>query len=170
MKNNTIIDVLIEDIKTDQKLLEEADGKIQKAREEKSEIINRLKEYRRDALVLWKYVDEGKRTELGKLGFEFTESNGGLNPVASLALEIIVKSKDKQMTNDAFYKAYVSSFKNPEDAFGYSDFNIKCRPLYNSQRLLRKKGKDPKSSKEDIISLNDKVAQPAKELGSQKKS
>ena len=58
------------------------------------------------------------------------------------------------MTNDELHKAYVATFKDAKDAFGYSDFNIKCPPLFNSQRLLRKKGKDPKSSKEDMISLN----------------
>ena len=29
--------------------------------------------------------------------------------------------------------------------------------LFNTQRLLRKKGKDPKNSREDIISLNGRV-------------
>ena len=49
-----------------------------------------------------------------------------------------------------------------EVAEKYSAFNIKCRSLFNTQRLLRKKGKDPKSSREDIISLNGRVVAPSK--------
>ena len=154
MKNNTIIDALIGDIKTDQGLLSETDKKMEKLKEEKREIADRLKEYRRDVSVLLKYVDDTKRKELEELGFEFSDPKNGLNPIASRALEIIMNAKDNQLTNGELYDAYLKTFKNPEDAFGYSDFNIKCRPLFNSQRLLRKKGKDPKSSRDDIIYLN----------------
>lgn len=42
----------------------------------------------------------------------------------------------------------------------YTEFNIKCRSLFNTQRLLRKKGSDPKSSRTDIISLNGRVLTP----------
>ncbi|MEM7086255.1 MAG: hypothetical protein AAF489_08745 [Bacteroidota bacterium] len=79
-----------------------------------------------------------------------------------------METKDNQMTNSELYEAYVKTFKNPEDAFGYSDFNIKCRPLFNSQRLLRKKGKDPKSSKDDIISLNGRVKPAVKKQEDEK--
>ena len=161
MKDKAIIDVLIGDIKTDLELLETADDKIQTAKEEKREVTDRLKEYRRDLSVLIKYAPADKLKEIEQLGFEVTDPNGGLNAVASLVHEIIVKAKDNQMSNEKLYQAYVATFKNPKDAFSYSEFNIKCRGLFNSQRLLRKKGKDPKSSKDDIISLNGVVVPQA---------
>lgn len=55
------------------------------------------------------------------------------------------------------YEGYVKSLKNKEEAVTYSAFNIKCSSLFNTQKLLRKKGTDPKSSREDIISLNGRV-------------
>ncbi len=168
MKNNTIIDALIGDIKTDQTLLKKADEKIEQAKEQKREITDRLKEYRRDVSVLLKYVPDDKRKELEELGFEFSDPNNGLNPIASRALEIIMDAKDNQMTNGELHEAYAKTFKNPEDAFGYSDFNIKCRPLFNSQRLLRKKGSDPKSSRDDIISLNGRTKATIKKKGDEK--
>ncbi len=48
-------------------------------------------------------------------------------------------------------------------AFSYTEFNIKTRSLFNTQRLLRKKGKDPKSSRDDIISLNGRVVEAKKD-------
>ena len=42
---------------------------------------------------------------------------------------------------------------NPKDAFNYTEFNIKCRSLFNTQRLLRTKSSSG-SSRDDIISLN----------------
>lgn len=61
------------------------------------------------------------------------------------------------MTNAQLYDAYVKYLKSKEEAVNYTEFNIKCRSLFNTQRLLRKKGVDPKSSREDIISLNGRV-------------
>tara|TARA_R100000306_G_scaffold62380_1_gene69181 strand:- start:8054 stop:8281 length:228 start_codon:yes stop_codon:yes gene_type:complete len=61
------------------------------------------------------------------------------------------------MTNEEPYNVYANIFKKKEDAFNYTEFNIKTRSLFNTQRLLRKKGKDPKSSRDDIISLNGQV-------------
>jgi len=57
----------------------------------------------------------------------------------------------------------VNSLENKEEAVNYTEFNIKCRSLFNTQRLLRKKGKDSKSSREDIISLNGRVTKPQSE-------
>ena len=67
------------------------------------------------------------------------------------------------MTNEELYNAYASTFKKKEDAFSYIEFNIKTRSLFNTQRLLRKKGKDPKSSRDDIISLNGRVVETKKD-------
>ena len=157
MKDVSIVDVLIENIKTDQGLLKTTEEKIDQAKEEKKAIVDRLKNYRRDVSVLLKYADDDRRKQIEELGFDFSESERGLNPVASIVLDIIMKAKDNQLTNAALYEAYVKTFKKKEDAFNYTEFNIKCRSLFNTQRLLRKKGKDSKSSKEDIISLNGRV-------------
>ena len=62
------------------------------------------------------------------------------------------------------YDGYVKSLKNKEEeAVKYSAFNIKCRSLFNTQKLIRTKGKDPKSSREDIISLNGRVKPAVKQ-------
>ena len=155
--NATIVDVLIENIKTDQSLLEQTEAQIETAKENKKNVVDRLKDYRRDVTVLLKYADDEQRKRIEELGFDFSESERGLNPVASLVMDIIMKAKDNQLTNEQLYEAYVKTFKKKEDAFNYTEFNIKCRSLFNTQRLLRKKGKDAKSSREDIISLNGRV-------------
>ena len=157
MKDVSIVDVLIENIKTDQGLLEQTEAKIEKSKEDKRAIVDRLKDYRRDVSVLLKYADDDRRKQIEELGFEFSESERGLNPVASIVLDIIMKAKDNQLTNVDLYEGYVKTFKNKEDAFNYSEFNIKCRSLFNTQRLIRNKSKESKSSKEDIISLNGRV-------------
>lgn len=163
MNNASIVDVLIENIKTDQELLSSVDERIERAKEEKREIVDRLKDYRRDVSVLLKYADDGHRKQIEELGFDFSESEQGLNPVAQMALDIILAAKGNQMTNEELYNAYANTFKKKEDAFNYTEFNIKTRSLFNTQRLLRKKGKDPKSSREDIISLNGRVVETKKD-------
>lgn len=157
MKDVSIVDVLIENIKTDQTLLQDTEAKIDQAKEAKKAVVDRLKDYRRDVSVLLKYADDDRRKQIEALGFDFSESERGLNPVASIVLDIIMKAKDNQLTNAELYEAYVKTFKKKEDAFNYTEFNIKCRSLFNTQRLLRKKSKDSKSSREDIISLNGRV-------------
>lgn len=157
MSNANIVDILIENIKTDQNLLSGVDAKIEEAKEEKRTVVNRLKDYHKDVSVLLKYADDSKKKELEDLGFDFSESQRGLNPVASAALDIIMNTKGNELTNIQLYDAYVKSLKNKDEAVNYTEFNIKCRSLFNTQRLLRKKGKDPKSSREDIISLNGRV-------------
>ena len=160
--NATIVDVLIENIKTDQSLLKQTEVQIEKAKEEKRDVVARLKDYRKDVSVLLKYADEKRRKQIEDLGFDFSETENGLNPVASLVLDIVMKTKGNQLTNVDLYDAYVKTFKNKDDAFNYTEFNIKCRSLFNTQRLLRKKGKDPKSSRDDVISLNGRVAPSSK--------
>lgn len=157
MKDSSIVDVLIQNIKEDQLLLNALEAKIEEAKVEKREIVDRLKDYRKDTSVLLKYADDERRKQLEELGFDFSESERGLNPVASVVLDIIMKAKGNQMTNAELYATYVKTFKKEEDAYSYTEFNIKCRSLFNTQRLLRKKGKDPKSSRDDIISLNGRV-------------
>ena len=161
--NATIVDVLIENIKTDQTLLEQTEKQIETAKENKRNVVDRLKNYRRDITVLLKYADDAQRKRIEKLGFDFSESERGLNAVASLALDILMKAKGNEMTNGELYALYVKTFKNESDAFNYTAFNIKCRSLFNTQRLLRKKGKDDVSSRDNIISLNGSVMPPVSE-------
>lgn len=155
--NASIVDTLIENIKTDQELLTQAEGQIEEAKEAKRDVVSRLKDYRNDVSVLMKYADKAQQKKIEELGFDFSESERGLNPVASLALDILMKAKGNQMTNGELYSAYVKTFKDESDAFNYTEFNIKCRSLFNTQRLLRKKGKDDASSRDNVISLNGRV-------------
>ena len=117
------------------------------------------KDYRWDFSVLLKYANDKHHKKIEELGFDFSESTQGLNPAAQLALDLILAAKGNQMTNEELYNAHANTFKNKEDAFNYTEFNIKTRSLFNTQRLLRKKGKDPKSSRDDIISLNGRVVE-----------
>src|SRR5690606_7892930 len=162
MKDASIVDVLIENIKTDQALLEQTEVQIEKAKDEKREVVARLKDYRKDVSVLLKYADEERRKQIEELGFDFSETENGLNPVASLVLDTIVKAKDNQLTNAELYDAYSKTVKSENERLSYTEFNIKCRSLFNTQRLLRKKGKDPKSSRDDVISLNGRVEPSSK--------
>ncbi|QTE23317.1 hypothetical protein [Polaribacter cellanae] len=164
--NTTIVDVLIENIKTDQVLLEQTETKMETIKDEKRIIVDRLKDYKRDVTVLLKYADDAQQKKIEALGFDLSESERGFNLIASAALDIIMKVKDNQLSNAELYNAYVKSLKNKDEAVNYTEFNIKCRSLFNTQRLLRKKGKDSKSSKEDIISLNGRVlkSQPGKQV------
>jgi len=166
MKNSNIVDVLINNIKTDQELLAQTEKQIEKVKEEKREIVDRLKDYRRDVATLLKYASEEQQKNIEKLGFDFSESERGMNPVASIVLDIIMKAKDNKMTNGDVYQAYVKTFEKAEDAYNYTEFNIKCRSLFNTQRLLRAKGTDPKNTREDIISLNGRV--PEKPINGKK--
>lgn len=170
MNNASIVDVLIENIKTDQGLLETTETKITEAKEEKRLIVDRLKDYRRDVSVLLKYADDEHRKQIEELGFDFSESEQGLNPAAQIALDLILAAKGNQMTNEELYNAYANTFKNKEDAFNYTEFNIKTRSLFNTQRLLRKKGKDPKSSRDDIISLNGRVVKKEASINEETKN
>lgn len=167
--NTTIVDVLIENIKTDQMLLEQTELNIETIKNEKRAIVDRLKDYKRDITVLLKYADATQQKKITALGFDLSESDRGLNPVASIVIDIIMKAKDNTLTNGSLYDAYVKTFKNKQDAFNYTEFNIKCRTLFNTQRLLRKKGKDPKSSREDIISLNGRILSTKDKVAQNKK-
>lgn len=120
-------------------------------------IVNRLKEQHRDLATLSKYADEVQQEKIQELGIHFSEPQKSVNTVAVVAFDLILKAKDNQLTNGAWYDGYVKSLSKDEEALKYSAFNIKCRTLFNTQKLLRTKGNDPKSSREDIISLNGQV-------------
>ena len=154
MKTPSIVDVLIQNIETDQALLKDADKQIAEAKATKGEITDRLKDYRKELVVITKYANDEQKQKIEALGFDTSESNSGLNDVATKVLSIIMEAKDHSLTNDELYTIYAGSQENPKDALNYTAFNIKCRSLFNSQRLIRKKASDGSSSREDIISLN----------------
>jgi hypothetical protein len=66
----------------------------------------------------------------------------------------MLNTKKKSMTNEELYNAYVDSLDNKEQAVTYTIFNVKCRPLFNNQRLIREEGSDPKSSRDNVIKVN----------------
>lgn len=163
MNNSSIVDVLIQNIQTDQNFLQEVDTKMNSLKDEKQVIVNRLKEQHKDLSVLSKYADELQQAKIKELGFDVSEPQKNANMISSIAFDLILKAKDHQLTNGAWYDAYVKSLPKEEEAVKYSAFNIKCRTLFNTQKLIRKKGTDPKSSREDIISLNGRVIPVVKE-------
>lgn len=97
--NATIVDVLIENIKTDRVLCKQTETKMETIKDEKRIIVDRLKDYKRDITVLLKYADDAQQKKIEELGFDLSESERGLNPIASSALDIIMKAKDNQLSN-----------------------------------------------------------------------
>lgn len=163
MSNSSIVDVLIENIQTDQNFLQEVETKMNTLKDEKQTIVNRLKEQHKDLSVLSKYADESQQAKIKELGFDIAEPQKSINTVANLAFDLIIKAKDNQLTNEVWYEGYANSLPKDEEALKYSAFNIKCRTLFNTQKLIRTKSKDATSSREDIISLNGQVRPAAKE-------
>lgn len=168
METPNMVDTLIQNITADQELLKQADQKIADAKQEKSDVADRIKGYRKEAEVFLKYANEDQKKKIEALGFDTAETRSSLNDVATRALNIIMEAKDHTLTNDELYTIYAGSMENPKDALNYTAFNIKCRPLFNSQRLIRKKAADGLSSREDIISLNEDLIKKD-EIKSEKK-
>lgn len=167
--NTSIVDVLIENIKTDQQLLQEVETKMEALKSEKNIIFERLKSSRKDVSVMLKYADEKQQEKIETLGFDISEPQKVVNTIAAVAFDLIMNAKGNQMTNGNLYNAYVKICKDKnEEAEKYSAFNIKCRSLFNTQKLLRKKGTDPKSTREDIISLNGIVKPSVREKSNNK--
>jgi DNA helicase IV len=154
MNNPSIIDQLIANVSHDQSLLQEAEERIVKAKEEKKAIQDRLRDYQKEAEVMMKYATEEQIEKLNALDLDFSPSKHGLNTVATITYDIMLNTKKKSMTNEELYDAYVDTLDDKHKAVTYTIFNVKCRPLFNNQRLLRKKGSDPKSSRTDVITLN----------------
>ena len=94
MSNTNIVDVLIQNIKTDQELLKEAEQAIETAKGNKREILDRFKDYRKDLSVLMKYADDKHRKQIEELGFDLSDSGNGLNQVAQIAFDLILKAKN----------------------------------------------------------------------------
>lgn len=122
--NATIVDVLLKNIKTDQMLLEQTETKIETIKDEKRIIVDRLKDYKRNITVLLKYANDAQQKKIEALGFDLSESERVLNPIASSVLDIIIKVKDNQLSNVELYNVYVKSLKNKDEAVNYTEFNI----------------------------------------------
>lgn len=160
MSNTNIIDVLIENIKTNGELLKEAELAIEEAKDNKREILDRFKDYRKDLSVLMKYADDKHRKQIEELGFDLSDSGNGLNQVAQIAFDLILKAKNNTIENGQWYEAYAKIQRDKKvEPVSYTEFNIKCRSLFNTQRLLRKKSSDPKNTREDMISLNGRTTE-----------
>lgn len=154
MKADNMLDRVIENITQDQTALDEQNKLIDDARSYKREIQDRLKDSKRDLVTFVKYATPEQLKKLETLGIDAEDLGQGMNKVAELALEILSQSQKGEMTNGALYDAYVKTFKSPDDAYTYTEFNIKCRSLFNAQKLLRKEVKDAQSTRDFIISIN----------------
>lgn len=84
---------------------------------------------------------------------EPSPERGRVNEVAALAFEILKKSKDGTMTNEALHEAYCKE-ADEEDPIKYGAFNIKLRSLFSSQKLIRIEPEDAQNSREHIIKIN----------------
>ncbi len=155
-KNNdgNLLDRVIINFTEDQKALEEQSTLIEDAKSYKNEIKDRLKDSRHDLVTLMKYATDEQIKQINELGIDLEDASRMTNPVATLAIEILEKQEKGSMTNEALYEAYVKTFKSPDDAFTYTEFNIKCRSLFNSMRLIREEPTDASSSREHIIKIN----------------
>ncbi|KXJ04377.1 hypothetical protein AC249_AIPGENE3761, partial [Exaiptasia diaphana] len=100
-----------------------------------------------------KYASPTQLEKIEEMGLDTDDLGQSLNSVAEVAFDIMQKSEKGEMTNGELHDAYVAQFNNPEDALSYTFFNIKCRSLYNSQRLLRIEV-EGKKSRDFIIRVN----------------
>lgn len=103
---------------------------------------------------MMKYANEEQIAKLNELDLDLSPTKYGLNSVATTTYDIMLNTKKKSMTNEELYNAYVDTLDDKEQAVTYTIFNVKCRPLFNNQRLIREQGSDPKSSRTDVIKVN----------------
>lgn len=148
-----LLDRVIANITEDQQALKEQNELIEKAKSYKAEIVNRLRDSKRDLATFAKYATPEQQKRLEELGMDVEELGGGLNKEAQLALDILQKTPKGEMTNGALYEEYVKAIGNPEDAEDYTHFNIRCRSLFNSQKLIRVKQEGQKSQ-DALIRIN----------------
>ncbi len=157
MKKQNMIDSLIENIKNDRAFLEKIEEKIFLSKEERKEILDRLKEYYADIHVFVKYMDEEQQAKLDELELDIKNSKVRVtNIVSAVAFDILVKAKDYKLSNVEWHEAYLKTLSSDDKQISYTAFNIKCRSLFNTNKVTRTKGADSKSSKDDVISLNGK--------------
>lgn len=147
------MDSIIENIKIDQDLLGKKELLINEAKADKNDIQQRLKGYRKDLNVFLKYATDEQKQEVEALGFGSEDNTQRMNDVAQITLDII--TQQKKLTNNELYEEYVKVISEKKEIpEKYTTFNIKIRGLFNRQLLIRTKGSDETSSREDIITLN----------------
>ncbi|MFT6502931.1 MAG: hypothetical protein ACJASQ_003063 [Crocinitomicaceae bacterium] len=149
------LDAVIANITADKLLLTEKNTVIEKAKEEKKIVENRIKEYRKDLSVFIKYATEEQVAQIEELGLDVSEtsSKGALNPFSQIALDALTEAKGNKMTNGKLYDAYIDSLGKEEEAETYSIFNVKLRQLFSQGRIVKKQIDPTKPSRDDIISL-----------------
>jgi len=146
------LEELIQQVQKDQTELEQVNTKLSHAKDEKQAIINRLKDYRKDLSVLVKYASDEQKAQIEALGFAYSSSGNTLNPIAQTALDIMTEKKE--LTNEVLYDYYAKAVPKEQEPLNYTQLNIKIRPLFNRNLLIRVKGTDPNSSRTDVIRLN----------------
>ena len=153
-QQDDLLDRVIANITEDRLALKEQNELIEKAKSYKAEIVGRIKDLRRDLSTFVKYATKEQLERLKKLDINIEDLGSGLNPVAQQALDILQEQPKGEATNGDLYQMYHALQKNKEEAVSYTSFNIKCRSLFNSQRLIRIKPKDAKLSQDHIIRIN----------------
>ncbi len=153
-KQDDLLDRVISNITEDRMALKEQNELIDKAKSYKAEIVGRIKDLRRDLSTFVKYATDEQLERIKELDINIDDLGNGLNKVAQQALDILQKQTKGEATNGDLYQMYHALQQNKEDAESYTSFNIKCRSLFNSQRLIRIEPKDAKSSREHIIRIN----------------
>lgn len=150
-KQKSPIQVLIENITADQKQLKIKDELLTKAKNEKKEISDRLKDYKKDIQTLYKYVSDDERAQLEELGYGPNSSNSGLNAIAQFALDTITEKK--KLTNGELYNEYLDAIPENSEALTYSLFNVKIRSVFNTGLVVKQKAEDGKDTRDDLIIL-----------------
>lgn len=145
------LEALIQQVQKDQTELENVNAKLEEAKAEKQTIIHRLKDYRKDLSVLVKYASDAQKAKIEALGFAHSSSGNTLNPTAQIALDIMTEKKE--LANKVLYELYTKVVPKEQEPLNYTQFNIKIRPLFNRNLLIREKGTDPSSSRTDMIRL-----------------
>jgi hypothetical protein len=148
-----LLDRVIGQLAEDELALKEQQDLIDNAQSYKREIQTRVRELRRDLATFVKYASPEQVEKIKEMGLDTEDLGQSMNKVAEIAFEIMQEAQNSEMTNGALYEAYVAKFNNPGDAYDYTQFNIKCRSLYNSQRLLRVEV-EGKKSRDFIIRIN----------------
>lgn len=147
------VSLLIDHITEDQAILKECDQNIEKAKGDKKKVTDRLRDYRKDAYHLYKFGTPAEQEKLKALGFDMESAQSTLNPIAQTAMDILTKAKRK-MTCEELHNEYVSGVKVKEDILDYTNFNIKIRSLFHSQRLIQQKVDDGNNTRTDIVYIN----------------
>lgn len=150
-KQTNPMDALIEAIKADQIELEALNKTLEETKENKREVVDRLKDSRKDLDVFMKYATEEQQKKVEALGFNLKTTEPGMNSVSQIVMDIMTEKK--KLTNGELYKAYVEALPKGTEAENYTQFNIKMRSCFNRQLVTREKVERAKNSRDDMITL-----------------